>query len=173
MVRTKRWKGMVVGLLLILLVTGPALAYDGEFSDPDSHPLRLVAYALHPAGCAIEWLVIRPIHAVLSQPQLEHFFGHSPHEANFSCGSTPAAAAPPPAVVATPTVAVAPPLVVIPPAPVTPEVVPPPLSPEEIAALKKAAEEAKQAAEEAKQAAQAAEAAAQKTGRTFEKTLRK
>jgi hypothetical protein len=161
MVRTKGWKGVALGFSLLLLVTQPALAYYDEYGDSESHPLRLAAYALHPAGCAIEWLVIRPLHAIVSQPQLAHLFGHRPHETNFSCGYTPVVAAPPPIVSST-----------------VPEVAPPPIisqtvPQEEAAEARKAAEEAKQAAEEAKRAAQAAEAAAQRTERVFERTLRK
>ena len=47
------------------------------------HPLRVVAYALHPVGWAIEWLVARPIHFLVSQPQLEPITGHVPHETPF------------------------------------------------------------------------------------------
>jgi len=45
--------------------------------------LRLVAYAIHPVGFALEWLVMRPLHFVVSQPDLERVFGHVPHETPF------------------------------------------------------------------------------------------
>jgi hypothetical protein len=53
------------------------------YDDSQSHPLRLVAYAVHPAGFALEWLVMRPIHFVVSSPGLERIFGHGPHESAF------------------------------------------------------------------------------------------
>ena len=59
-----------------------ASAHDA-YDDSESHPLRLAAYAIHPAGFALEWLVMRPIHFVVSQPQLEPIFGHVPHESPF------------------------------------------------------------------------------------------
>ena len=59
-----------------------ASAHDA-YDDSESHPLRLAAYALNPAGFALEWLVMRPIHFVVSQPQLEPVFGHVPHENPF------------------------------------------------------------------------------------------
>ena len=52
-------------------------------TDSQSHPLQLAAYALHPVGFALEWLVMRPIHFVVSQPKLDPVFGHVPHESPF------------------------------------------------------------------------------------------
>ena len=57
----------------------PALAHDA-YDDSESHPLRVAAYALHPVGFALEWLVARPLHFLVSQPHLEPVFGHVPHE---------------------------------------------------------------------------------------------
>jgi hypothetical protein len=50
-------------VLAAWLATMPAgvLAHDA-YDDSQSHPLQLAAYALHPVGLAIEWLVMRPIH---------------------------------------------------------------------------------------------------------------
>lgn len=76
-------------LLVSLVVAGgllgmPAIgrAHDA-YDDSQSHPLRLIAYAVNPAGYALEWLVMRPIHFVVSTPQLERVFGHTPHESPF------------------------------------------------------------------------------------------
>ena len=55
--------------------------YADAYDDSESHPLRLVAYAVYPFGVAIEWLLMRPIHYVVSQPRLAPVFGHVPHEA--------------------------------------------------------------------------------------------
>jgi hypothetical protein len=59
-----------------------ARAHDA-YDDSESHPLRLAAYAVSPVGFALEWLVTRPIHFVVSNPQLERIFGHVPHENPF------------------------------------------------------------------------------------------
>ena len=40
------------------------------------NPARLVAYALHPLGLAVEFVVMRPVHWVVSQPHLDIVFGH-------------------------------------------------------------------------------------------------
>lgn len=72
---------------VVWLVAAPmgASAHD-EYDDSQSHPFQLAAYALHPVGYALEWLVFRPIHFVVSQPELEPIFGHVPHDAAFDDG---------------------------------------------------------------------------------------
>jgi hypothetical protein len=75
----------LIGMMLLLAVAlrpAPATAHDA-YDDSESHPLRLVAYAINPVGFALEWLVMRPIHFVVSQPKLERVFGHAPHESPF------------------------------------------------------------------------------------------
>lgn len=59
-----------------------AWAHDA-YDDSQSHPLQLIAYLVHPVGYAAEWLVARPIHFLVSEPQLERIFGHRPHENPF------------------------------------------------------------------------------------------
>lgn len=66
----------------LLATAVPARAHDA-YDDSQSNPLRLIAYAVHPVGFAIEWLVMRPVHFVASNPRLERVFGHVPHENPF------------------------------------------------------------------------------------------
>ena len=75
--RTKLLSVVVMGWLLAMPLA--ASAHDA-YDDSESHPLRLVAYAVHPVGYAIEWLVMRPLHFLHSEPQLEKIFGHVAHE---------------------------------------------------------------------------------------------
>ncbi|MBI3767984.1 MAG: hypothetical protein HY271_05740 [Deltaproteobacteria bacterium] len=49
------------------------------YDDSQSHPLRLLAYIIHPVGYTLEWLVTRPFHEVVAQPDLEPIFGHDGH----------------------------------------------------------------------------------------------
>lgn len=49
------------------------------YDDSQSHPLRLLAYIIHPVGYSLEWLVTRPFHEFVAQPDLEPVFGHGPH----------------------------------------------------------------------------------------------
>ena len=78
-------KKLLLGLGVAVWLAGassPALAHDA-YDDSQAHPLRLAAYALNPVGWAAEWLITRPIHFLVSQPQLEPIFGHVPHENPF------------------------------------------------------------------------------------------
>jgi len=73
-------KRLVLSLTLVvgLVVASDARAHDA-YDDTQSHPLRLLAYALHPAGFALEWAFTRPIHFLVSTPGLDRVFGHTPH----------------------------------------------------------------------------------------------
>jgi len=74
---------LVIGLAAFLLSgTRSARAHDA-YDDSESHPLRIAAYGLYPVGFAIEWLAMRPMHFIVSHPQLERIFGHVPHESPF------------------------------------------------------------------------------------------
>ncbi len=61
---------------LSLAFTGGADDYD----DSQAHPLRLAAYIIHPIGWTLEWLVTRPFHELVAQPDLAPIFGHTSHE---------------------------------------------------------------------------------------------
>ena len=149
------WKSLVMVGVAVLFLVGPALAYHDEYDDAESNPFRVAAYILHPVGFTLEWLVFRPMHALVSQPDLEPISGHyRPHGWGFEAGMprlseemvpSPSAAAPP-----APTVSTA-----------------------DAEAARRAAEEARAAAEEAKRAAEEAARAAEKATRGFEKSLRK
>ena len=51
-----------------------------DYDDSQSHPLRLAAYLIHPIGYTLEWLVTRPFHELVAQPDLAPIFGHTSHE---------------------------------------------------------------------------------------------
>jgi hypothetical protein len=65
-----------VGVVVAMAAT-PVMA--DEYDELQSHPLRILAYVIHPVGFAAEWLITRPIHELVSQPDLEPVFGHGPH----------------------------------------------------------------------------------------------
>jgi len=161
------WKEVVMVGIVSLFLTGPTFVYaydcEGEsmeagctaepsgyydgYDDSQAHPLQILAYAIHPVGYAFEWLLTRPIHAIVSQPELHRVFGHESHRWDFCCGM-PQQTTPPPAL-----------------APV--------VNTADVDAARRAAEEAKRAAEDAKRAAEEAARAAEKSNRGFEKTLTK
>lgn len=138
----------------MLLSSTTAPAYFDDYDDSQSHPLRIAAYALNPIGYTLEWLVARPIHALVSQPELEPIFGHKPHRWGGEEGEMPVATgpvtAPPSTVAGGPTV-----------------------NPADLEAARRAADEARAAADEAKRAAEEAARAAEKATRAFDKGLRK
>jgi hypothetical protein len=62
--------------LPLLLAAAPASADDYE-PQWAGHPLRIVAYALHPVGVALDVLIFRPAHWVVTEsPTLSRIFGH-------------------------------------------------------------------------------------------------
>jgi hypothetical protein len=78
---------LVVGLAVGLLGAPSAVRAHDAYDDSESNPIRLAAYAISPVGWLLEWTVMRPIHFVVSNPQLEPIFGHAPHETPFGAYS--------------------------------------------------------------------------------------
>jgi hypothetical protein len=60
---------------LVAAPLAPAAAHDHD-PEESGHPLRIVAYALHPVGVAIDWLVLRPAHWVGHHEPFRTLFGH-------------------------------------------------------------------------------------------------
>jgi len=66
-----------VGLIVASMVAihTPALADDYDSTDA-AHPLRIAAYALHPVGVILDYLLVRPAHWLVSHEPLKTLFGH-------------------------------------------------------------------------------------------------
>ena len=64
---------LVLGLLA---AAGPAAAdeYDPQYA---GHPLRILAYVMHPVGVMFDYLLFRPVHWIGSHEPLKTIFGHS------------------------------------------------------------------------------------------------
>ena len=77
--KNSRCAVLILALLCVLGIRSSFAAPD-EYDDSQSHPLRIVAYLVHPAAFLVEWVVFRPFHFLVSatEPQ-EAFFGHQPH----------------------------------------------------------------------------------------------
>jgi hypothetical protein len=78
-------KHALVGLALLVSVVGsaaPVRAGGDAYDETQDHPLRIAAYLVHPIGFAFEWVFLRPLHWVVSQPGLDRVFGHRPHGEN-------------------------------------------------------------------------------------------
>ena len=59
----------------LLFSASPALA-DEYDDDMAGHPLRIIAYVLHPVGVAIDYLIMRPAHWLVSHEPMKTVFGH-------------------------------------------------------------------------------------------------
>ncbi len=57
----------------LLAPAANASRYDNQY---ETHPLKVVGYALHAVGQGMNWLVFRPIHWVVSRNNLDVVFGH-------------------------------------------------------------------------------------------------
>ena len=62
--------------MLVPLLAGNAVAGSDYDQTYDAHPIHIAAYAIHPVGVALEWLIFRPIHAMVSFPYVSYVFGH-------------------------------------------------------------------------------------------------
>ena len=72
-------RGIAAALALLPLCSTAARADD---YDPQraGHPVRIVAYVVHPIGVMLDLLIFRPAHWIGSQPGLDKFFGHEPYD---------------------------------------------------------------------------------------------
>jgi hypothetical protein len=154
----RMWKTLVIAGLSTLIFAAPAPAYFDDYEDSQSNPLRVVAYILHPVGYTAEWLIARPLHALVSQPELEPIFGHTPHEGWDTGEYAPSGSVPLGGPMATS------------PAPV---VAGSAANPADLEAARRAADDARASAEEAKRAAEEAARAADNATRAFDKGLHK
>jgi hypothetical protein len=73
----KRLIGAFAIAALLTVSAGRATAAPDVYDDSQSHPLRVAAYLVYPFAYAIEWVVFRPFHFLVSSyPEV---FGHRPH----------------------------------------------------------------------------------------------
>jgi hypothetical protein len=146
------WRKSVFAVTAACVFTLPLSAYSGEYDDfEDSHPLRIIAYPVHAVGYTLEWLFTRPIHTLVSQPDLVPVFGHEENDFSFEnrpVGVLPTGSMNPPAALA-------------------------PVASTADLDAERFATEARTAAEEAKRAAAAAEQAAERSTRAFDRSLLK
>ncbi len=70
----KRLLACALGLFL-LLATLPAAADEYE-QERAGHPLRIVAYVVHPIGVILDYVLLRPFHWIGSHEPFKTLFGH-------------------------------------------------------------------------------------------------
>lgn len=72
-----RGKALAALLALCLLLASVAPAAADEYEPKHAgHPLRIVAYVLHPIGVLVDYLLLRPAHWIGSQEPMRTIFGH-------------------------------------------------------------------------------------------------
>jgi hypothetical protein len=69
-----------VALLTCMALAATSASADEYDARRAGHPLRVVAYLLHPVGVALDWLLFRPAHWAGSQPAYVFLFGHDVDE---------------------------------------------------------------------------------------------
>jgi len=69
---------LVVSWILAAALLVSALPASADEYDPRraGHPLRIIAYVLHPVGVAFDYLLFRPAHWLGHQEPLKTIFGH-------------------------------------------------------------------------------------------------
>ena len=65
----------LIAVMGLSIQTASAHRYSSKSS---GHTLRVVAYPVHVFGYALDRLVMRPIHYVVSQPEIDKIAGHHP-----------------------------------------------------------------------------------------------
>ena len=75
--RGRRIGACLATLLAVGALVGASPAIAKEH-DPNTagHPLRIVAYLLHPVGVAIDYLILRPAHWLVEHEPFKTAFGH-------------------------------------------------------------------------------------------------
>ncbi len=75
---SKLRRGWVVATLSLhlMMVGAPAMA-DEYDSHRSGHPLRLLAYLIHPVGVVLDTLIFRPAHWLVSHEPGRTLFGHT------------------------------------------------------------------------------------------------
>jgi hypothetical protein len=80
----RRRLGRVGGVLVLALTLASASATTtwAHEHDPEEsgHPVRVLAYLLHPVGVIIDYVLFRPAHWVVSHEPFQTLFGHEPEE---------------------------------------------------------------------------------------------
>ncbi len=65
-----------LAVVALLLLAAPVARADDHDSRLSGHPLRIVAYVLHPVGVVIDTLIFRPAHWVAHFEPFTTLFGH-------------------------------------------------------------------------------------------------
>lgn len=71
------WRRIFLLACAVVLLASTGARADEYDPQRAGHPLRIVAYVLHPIGVAVDYLILRPAHWAGSQEPLRTIFGHT------------------------------------------------------------------------------------------------
>jgi len=69
----------VLALVALLVAASPAARADEYEADRAGHPVRILAYLLHPVGVVLDYLLLRPTHWLGHHEPFQTLFGHEDH----------------------------------------------------------------------------------------------
>ncbi len=76
----RRIAKMAAALLVAMLLSSAGPAAAGDYNPKRSgHPLRVLAYIVHPIGVILDTLIFRPFHWLGSQQHVKTLVGHEDH----------------------------------------------------------------------------------------------
>ncbi len=75
--RTHPWRRSFLLACAVVILASTGARADEYDPRRAGHPLRIVAYVLHPIGVAVDYLILRPAHWAGSQEPLRTIFGHT------------------------------------------------------------------------------------------------
>ena len=79
MQRTRKLVGAVIAVVL-LATAAPVAQADPHDSERSAHPVRIIAYLLHPIGVVLDYALLRPAHWLGHQEPFRTLFGHKHDE---------------------------------------------------------------------------------------------
>jgi len=78
--RPRTIRRSIAAALALLPLCASAVRADDYDPQKAGHPVRIIAYALHPVGVVLDLLIFRPAHWIGSLPGVDEFFGHEPYD---------------------------------------------------------------------------------------------
>lgn len=78
--RARRWAAALLAGAFVVAGFAPGIAADDYDPQKAGHPVRILAYVVHPVGVVLDLVIFRPAHWIGSLPGLDEFFGHERYD---------------------------------------------------------------------------------------------
>ena len=76
----RRLAAALVAAAVAAVGIAPGVAADDYEPQRAGHPVRILAYVVHPVGVILDLVLFRPAHWIGSLPGLDEFFGHERYD---------------------------------------------------------------------------------------------